>query len=507
MDRLVLCLAIVLSLLATGCADSLGLQSGDVDDPLAPDEGVAKPLDLAFEDSGKLELDVLRLALARPAGTLPTEISLSDQSAVIVSDLLYDGLTESVGDRAELRPALAVEWSANDDFTEWRFVLDADRAVASDVSAYFRELLSVEGNPAVSSLLADVASVEAIVEEGQEEVLFVLDQPNAGFAWLLSGLGASLVGADGAPTGRYRISSSDDEELTLEPIAPNPFLPDVVVHWSPSDRKAYDTLTLGLVDAAVGPSRSLTDAESRFGYVPPTRSILRFYGINFDSANLVDSRVRRAILQAIDGETITSELGNDHAVAVDGVIAPRLAGFGGDGCTSVCGPGPGVVDVAAAEERGEPLRLTVAFTGELQAEWADAIAADLGVVGFDVVLQEHTPDGLATAIVEGEVDLFAYGWVAAAGSIDAVVPQLLASGSPGNVLGFEAAGIDELIARAALTGDDERRWALLAEAHTVAMQQGRILPLSVARSHLIAAPAAAGLVIRADGSLDIEASR
>lgn len=509
MDRLVLCLAIVLSLLATGCAESLAVDSGDVTDPFTSEDQVVETSDLAFEGPVKLDLDLLRLALARPSGTLPTEISLSDQSAVIVADLLYDGLTESVGDRAVLRPALAVEWSANDDFTEWRFVLDAERVAASDVATYFRALLAVEGNPAVTSLLADVASVEAVVD-AEEEVVFFLDQPNAGFAWLLSGVGASFVGVDGAPTGRYRVVSDDDAQLILEPIAAAALLPEVAVHWSPSNRKAYDTLTLGLVDAAVGPARSLADAESRFGYVPPTRSILRFYGINFDAANLVDDRVRRAVLQAIDGVAITSEVGDGRAVPVDGVIAPSLAGSGGVGCASVCTAEPGTAENSIAvvvEERGGPLRLTLAFTGEEQAPWADAVAGDLGAVGFDVVVEEPTSDGLATAIVAGDADLFAYGWVAAAGSIDAVVPQLLASKSSENVLGFDTAEIDDLIARAALTGDDEQRWALLVEAHTLAMRQGRILPLSVARSHLIAAPAAAGLVIRADGSLDIEASR
>ncbi|MCP3991460.1 MAG: hypothetical protein GY724_20470 [Actinomycetia bacterium] len=468
------------------------------------------PEGLAFDGSG-LDLASLRLSLPRPVSFLPAEVALADQSAVIVSDLLYDGLTEAVGLEGRLRPGLAETWSANEDFTQWWFSLDDRRIEGARVVEYFDQLLDERANPAIAPLLVDVVAVEAV---GAAEVRFELAAPNAGFAWLMSGVGLSMVGVDGAPTGRYAIETSDIDQLVLVPDEDSANWPTIEVHWAENDNDAYEMLTLGFVDGAAAPAASLDDAKSRFGFVAAARSISRFYGIDADSPPLVDERAVEAVLHAVDRDGAVGST----AFAVDGPVAPSMAGYGAGGCASACDYQPDlaarlVADMQSSVEADGggaapgSSSLSIAYSGDEKQATAEAIAGDLEAAGFAVTLEAKTPSELAEAVATGSADLFALGWLAGAGSIDAVIPQLFASDSPTNLLGFDSAEVDDLIARAAMTADDTARWRLLIEAQRLAMNEGHILPLAVAKSQLVVAPQASALIVRADGSIDIEASQ
>ena len=79
-------------------------------DGSAPGPRADQPGDLAFDEPTSVAApvpEVLRLALARPASLRPDQISLTDQSAVIVADLLYDGLTRADAASGQLAPTLA----------------------------------------------------------------------------------------------------------------------------------------------------------------------------------------------------------------------------------------------------------------------------------------------------------------------------------------------------------------------------------------------------------------
>jgi ABC-type transport system substrate-binding protein len=507
--------ALLYSVLALGLAmvactapaePGAGGAGGSADSTSTSGPGSEAADELAFSDS-EITMAVVRLGLARPDSYLPDELALADQSAVVVADLLYDGLTEVVGLEGRLRPGLAQSWSTNEDFTEWRFSLDTERITGAEVANHFQGLLD-DINPAVSPLLADVARVEAV---GEAEVQFELDGSNAALPWLLSGVGLSVVGADGSPTGRYRVETDSDDQLNLVAAEESSGWPTIAIEWADDDNDAYELLTLGMVDGAVAPALSLEDARARFGFVPAARSISRFYGIDASSPPLDDERVVEAVLHAVDRGNVVGTT----AFAVEGLIAPSVAGYRPDGCGEACSYQPEVAASLVEEivseggdsgTGGEPPLLRIAYSGDEQQEVAEAIAADLEAVGFIVDLEAKTAFELAEAIATGTTDLYAFGWLAGAGSVDAIVPQLFGSGSPTNTVGYDSAEVDDLIAQASVTSDDDARWLLLIEAQRLALEEGRILPLAVAKSHLVVAPQASALIVRADGSLDIEAS-
>jgi len=485
-----------------------GAETGPIDDaardevapvPDAPDESA---LDAEIRDPETL--GVVRIALQRPPTVDPTEISLADQESVLVTDLLYDGLTEvsAAGDRLE--PALASAWTVNDQLTEWTFVVDSDRVDPRHVAEHFARVRDETSAAAtIGAALVDVSDVQTV---GSDAVRFRLDRPDAGFAWMLSGVAFSVVGESGETTGQYQIESESDRETILTPGTGDG--PTVVLHWAETADDAYDTLTLGLVDAAVAPPDAVHDAADRFGAVPPARAITRFYGINADSPRLADERVRRALIQAIDRDRLVDEVLAVPAFSLDGVLAPTIAGYGHSGCGLECRFDREAAAVAldAVADDGDPPVVRIAVADDGQAAVAAAIARDLEAVGFDTVVDELALDDLVRVIADGDADLFATGAVAVASSIDAVIPELFASDSPGNALRLRSDEVDRLLAEAAVTADDHARWDLLNEAHDAAMSSALVLPIAATRSSFVAAPHAQHLAVRADGSLALWAA-
>ncbi len=508
-----------LSLVVASCAGRIG-QAGPERSSSLTDDGV--PSALAFAGDPIDDMDVLRLALARPTTIIPARVAMADQSAVLVSDLLYDGLTEVVGRQDRIRPALASSWEADATYTTWLFEIDEDRIDPAVVVEHFTAVLAGERSAAASTLLGGVESVAA-TSAGTVE--FTLMAPNAGFPWLLSGLAASVVGPDGDPTGRYRtvdevdplpevdVESADPSaempsELLLQAADPTAVGPDSIeILWADDDAAAYDLLTLGLADAAVAPADLLDDATRRFGHRPVERSITIFYGLSLPGDAAAD---RVAVAQAISASAesgLTAELEALGASPSDLLIGVSLAGAGPLASLGAIDFGEAIDGSASSADDGADLGvddLTVSYTDEVHAEVAEALEDRLLAAGFGVSTEQRGLDEQSAAIAEGRAGVFAFGWAAAAGSLDAVVAPMGQGSSPSNVLGFDSAAVDALLVEAAATADDEQRWALLAETYELLAADARAVPVGVANSLLVVAPPAQALVVRADGSLDLE---
>ncbi len=422
----------------------------------------------------------------------PALVPLSDQSAVIVADLLYDGLVETVGVKRQLRPALASTWQADDGFLRWDFVIDQSRGVSTDaVVNSFRELLRSEVSGSLLAILREIDSVSAL---DSTTVRFELKSPNAGFVWLLTGLGLSVVGPDGAPTGRYRIAETTENTTTF--MSDQSELPQVEVTWADNEHDAYDLLVLGKVDAAVADPASLNDARQRFGSTFAVRSITRFYVLNRNSDTLNTSAERRRLLSAIDHERILSGESGRGLRYSDGVVPPSVVGFGGERCGVVCSYD---VDFVVTADHA----LKIASLEQDQSSLVTDLGRQFQDAGFDVEIVQLSGRRLAQAIVNGEADIYEAGWIAPADSVDAVVPYVLAPSSPANMARIDSVKVAQLIAEAKQTADDDIRWSLYSEAHKQALAEGLILPLASAVGTLALAPQAESLAIGPDGSLDM----
>ena len=496
-------------LLVSSCADpggSGGSARGDAAEgsSAGPAQDAANgqtPGALAFE-TGSTEQSIdgkVRLALARPATSMPALLAPAEQEAAIVADLLYDGLTEADAEAGVLRPGLATSWSPGPDGKDWTFVIDTDRVSLATVAAHFVSLRD-EATGSTAVVIDQVTSVETVEPD---RLRLQLASPNHGLPWLLSGVGFGVVGEGSAPTGRFDILADDDETLVLHDR--NGSGPDVSITWTDSARDAYNLLTVGAVDVAVAPPDALADARSRYGITSSARAIARFYVLDQRSGRLADPRLRLAILAAVDRSRIVSEVMDVQAFALDGLTAPTLTGFARSGCGRSCTHDPEraarlVAELTVAEGTPTP-EIRIGATSDQEAV-AVAIAADLNHAGFDTTVAVLGPDELAAEADAGELEVYAAGWIAPATSMDAVAP-LLASPSPVGADVATGSAVRALLEEAASTIDDHARWSLLANAHGEAMTSGDVLPVAVAKSYLVAAPHAQRIPVRADGSIDL----
>ena len=453
------------------------------------------PGSLAFELPIPEPSNALRLALVRPPSWDPIEVSIADQDAVIVSDLLFDGLTEATVD-GRLIPALATSWSPSQDFYAWTFVLDTGRTTADDVAISFERLRT---EAADSSAVAVIESVVRIDVVNQGTVRFVLSAPNAGFAWLLSGLAYSITDDAGTTSGQFAVLE-DEEQRSVLRIGDDENGPSVLIDWVADHETALAAADAGVVDGAVVPLVDSELAARRVGAPVIARSIVRFLGLDPTSAALADIRVRRAVLAGVDATALVDAL-DTPAFDADGVVAATTAGFLGE-CGEACTYDPARARALLDEVGGIPV-LRIAYTSETEEALVRTVAEQLRAVGFTVDLVFIGPGLLSASLDSSSVDIFPYGWVAPAGSVDAVVPALFDAGSSVNPLGSIAAAVDQTLAAAAVAGDDAERWALLETAHRQVLDSAVVLPIAVAQNRFVVSPAFTGVVPRADGSLEI----
>lgn len=511
--------AVVAALLLSACTSSAVSSNGAMD---SRDDGPGEtavgpngnpPAELAMAEQPPVPVaDPLRLAMARPDSLDLDAAVLSDQAAVVIADLLYDGLVEAAGRTGELRPALATKWFADDTFTRWTFHLRADAPVdAADVAQQLGSLAvggASDGQGQALSAASLTAGMKVVRAESKRVVTVELESPNAGLPWILSGLLFSIRGADGESTGDYRVTSDDSNGLILHRQGSGATGPSTVhVRWTDEPEQAAALLSAGFVHGALLDGAALgatePDGESMAG---DDRMLAtgtsRFYVINAGAPQLVDVGDRRAVLAAIDRTAAVRSGIEQLVVETDGLSGPGLAGWNPNGG---CGPtcrNDGAASQLVVAESDQPLQ--IAYSGQDQASLASTIAEQLSDAGMAAESQPLPPDRLASVIVSGETDLFAFGWIAPAGSVDAVIPPLLRPDSPANIARIQSASVADLLASAAVTGDDKQRWALLAEAERLALADALIVPMAVSASQLRLAPNAGAVVVRADGSLDLD---
>ncbi len=454
------------------------------------------PERLAFDALTADQGPTLRLALVRPETWDPIELSMSDQDGVIIADLLFDGLTEATAD-GRLIPALASGWSSTDDYQAWTFALDTERISAEQVRKSFERLQNGAPESAASVLLSSVARIDVV---DSATVRFVLSTPNAGFAWIVSGLPFSITDGDGSVSGRYGLVSDDMNRTVLldeqqdEPVS-------VIIDWVVDHEAAEAASASGVVDGAVVPLAATVAAAQGVGAPVQARSIVRFYVLDPSTPALADLRVRRAVMASIDRAALVEDLPAPALVA-DSLVAPTTAGFAG----GVCGVGcdfDAERAVLLLSEVGDRSAIRIGFSNDREEAFANAIVTQLGVVGLLAEPIEIVSGQLSEALANGWVDMVPFGWVAPAASVDAVLPALLSATSPANLIGSLGAEIDQALLAAAVTGDDTDRWALLQRGQQLALEQAVFVPVAVAENRFVASPAFNDVLPRADGSIEI----
>lgn len=435
----------------------------------------------------------LRVALEPPVRLDPAFASSDAEIAVV--NAVYDYLVDVDVDNRVV-PRLAAAWEIADDGLSYVFALregvtfhDGSALTADDVVWTFDRLRDADLGVPTADLYANVAAIEAT---GPLEVTFTLRQVNPFFLYDLSDNHALVLaaGTDDADTsfvgtGPFVAESyavGDRMRLRANPdyfVAGKPGVERLEFVFFSDQVAAVDALRGGQVDLVMRmPTPAFVTLEGEPGLVTsavPTNGF-DLVRLRADRAPGDDVRVQRALKLAID------------ATAVANVVT---LGYGATSNHSPIGPlygryhldtlRPPERDVVAARallaEAGYPdgIELTLhtpdsgdrpALASVLQAQWAEAgIRVDLVVEPESVY---YGDDGWLS------VDLGITGW----GSRP--VPSfyldvMVACGAVWNEAHFCDAEVDELIAFAKTTLDDDARTDAYHRIQEILLDRGPFL--------------------------------
>ncbi len=204
-----------------------------------------------------------------------------------------------------------------------------------------------------------------------------------------------------------------------------------------------------------------------------------YIGINTRHAGLDDSRVRRALHEAIDVQQIIDRVTRNGQPA-RGFVPPGIAGYDYIDAYEYNPDNARRLLAAAGYPGGEgfpALTLIIANTannrslGEiLQNTWRREL-------GIEVRLENKEWQVLISDMDQGNFDLFLISWIG-----DYVDPatflKIMLTGGGNNRTGFSDDRYDRLVQEASGEPDHDRRLGLLAEAEAILMEERPIIPLT-----------------------------
>jgi peptide/nickel transport system substrate-binding protein len=270
----------------------------------------------------------------------------SDQPvSALVASMLYTPLVRVDPLTAEPKPGVAARWSADHTQTRFTFVLrrnarfsDGTPVTGADVVATLDRVRRARtGSP----LTATLAVVRQVTAPDPATVVIELTRPLAVLPSLLSqpGLGilpraeaASPARLGSAPVGSgpfrfVRRTTTTIELVGVRPAgakaSPPPWVDGVELVEYPTIAAAYAGFRAGRVDVApVGRPETDDATRRRERIVSAPYLAVSYYALNLRSLKFVDIRFRRAIVHALDANTLV-KVGYDSTAIVDDGLIPE----------------------------------------------------------------------------------------------------------------------------------------------------------------------------------------
>ena len=454
----------------------------------------------------------LRLGIARLPSLDPADTSPASPSSTIAADLLYDTL-----------PALSEDPQTPDGGVTWRFTLRADalfadgRTVTStDVEASL-ERVAARATDSIAAAPLEVLADVVVVDPRVVDV--VLDRPMASLPEVLAAPQFGIVSADVVSlgsnpasngTGPFRLAAVEGDVVRLVRAREGSALLDgVELHQHDDLNAAVDSFAAGALDwTLVPPERAEEVAESHgaAGFVPFQAEL--FLGFNLADPTFADVRFRRAIVAAVDRETVVRAVYFGFASALDSVVPVRVPGHDPE---ARCGQGCAHSLLTAARLLGEAFPPGGPPVPEIILDHEDspeetalarAVEQQLEAAGIPVALRPHTGDEFPVFAASGQQALTRLGWVGAWPGPDAYLEPLFRTGARDNVFGYSDPAVDQLLDAAARALDPAERLRLLGEVESLVLAAAVIVP--IAQFHLLSAasPAVRDLVPAVDGTFD-----
>lgn len=490
--------------------------------------------------AAQAQAQTLRIGLAsEPTSMDPQFHNLATNTQVRQN--VFESLIQQDPTQA-LEPQLATEWEAVND-TTWRYRLregvtfhDGSPFTARDVIYSVCRIPLVENSPSSFSLYT--SSVTSMTAEDDHTLIIETDGPNPllpveSSTWAI--LSATAAGAEDTVTFGPNNTCEGLGEVPQQAAFNDPSVASGTGPYTLGEYTRGAQIVLNRNDGYWGEApdweqvilRPISSAGPRVAALlsgdvdliesPPIQDLPRLEQSGFsvvdslsnrviylalfqqenppsitgtDGQNpLMDQRVREAISLAVNREAIVERIMGGYAEAAGELLPPPMFGTSGRAADSY--------DPARAQEllaeAGYPdgFGITLGTPNDRyinDEQVAQAVAQMLARVGIEVNVDASTASQFFSRRNALEFPMFLAGWGAASGEMSSPLRSLVATYDPEAGMGVTNAGrysnpeMDEILARAMVTIDDDERSQLLQDAETLALDDHGIIPLHYERS-------------------------
>ncbi len=530
MQRAFRIVLVVVALLAASCSgsesstpDNESSNSRELSSP-STSSTTTVPGGLAFAEAPD---GTLRLSVPAIEFVAPHLVDETDAVAVLVTDLLTDGLTERDSESGFAVPGLADSWSVSDDHLTWTFELgdftfgDGTPITGADVVASLNRvagrgldslsgpnLWPIQGWEAAAT--PDV-SVAGVVSVGESRVLVTLTEQFEALPEILAGVTFGIYPATPQETDTLPTSSSAQ------------YTPTAI--WDDGFRVSGDpdSLTISTIEVFVDPDGTMiaagetdlaiaVDPNEPLGDLRGTtiqRSADVFFAMNAEKAPFDDVMIRQAIVHAIDREAIRAEF-FPHAGLMQGFVPQAVPGGSADACGDSCSFDIEQAQLLVEASPSRDVEFTVDYfvaegDDDTEQRLAEMITSSLREVGLVATARSHTPDDYGIRAANGDLGLFRFGSVSTTLTAEADLGAMFHTAGRDNLSGTSIERFDALIASARLEANPVVRASIYADAETLLFAEAVVLPLAEFRHHLAFTDALESAGLEPDGSLDLDA--
>ncbi|TYB85807.1 ABC transporter substrate-binding protein [Oceaniovalibus sp. ACAM 378] len=411
-------------------------------------------------------------------------------SEYMLAEMLYSGLT-TLGLDMSAQPDLATEWSANDDATEWRFILrenatfsNGEPVTSADVVASFKKLLDPETAAPGSRNLGPIAEVTA---DGDFAVIFRTESPYADLPVSLCYPTAKVIPAAIAEgdfeslaqtplgSGPFRmVEFSADQRAVVEKnpdyfLDGQPLLDRVEIITFPDAAGAGAAMLAGEIDMLleVQPTdfARIADASGITGLRTPSG---RFLDVVMDCTvePFNDPRVRAALAMSVDREAMVELVAEGYGTpGNDSPLNEAYRFYSGAPYKSYDPEGA----KALLAEAGYPDGLSLELVASAKPDYRSAMAVVLREMarpaGFDISVK--TMDHSSYLDQVWKKGSFYVGFYNMQPTEGAIFNLLFTSGASWNETRWNNPEFDALIETADRTIDDSKRAELYADAQAM----------------------------------------
>lgn len=475
---LLLCLAIILSLLLTAC-------TGNQDPGELGDSG--------DKSDGKSSGDLI-IAVLSDATQLDPHLGTDIPSANVYHGKIFEGLV-SQDENMDIQPALATKWKQVND-TTWEFELregvtfhDGTEFTAEAVKRTIERVQSEETASPRKNLFEMITEVKVIDDH---KVQLITAYPFAPLLANLSHYASGIISPTAIDSGK---------PIGQNPVGTGPFKFD---SWKPGqevklvrydhywgDKPKIDSVTFKVVPEDSTRIAMVETGEAHIATPVPVTEIERieasdsmkllrsdalgidYIGFNTQKKPFDDPRVRQAISYAVDTKAIVEGVYNNVGTVATGPMGP-----------GVWGHNPDLTGYEYNIEKAKELLAEAGYAdGFSTTIWtndnkermdvAEVIQSQLKGIGIEVEVKVVEWGAYLEATANGEHDMFILGWSNMTGDADYNQYFLFhsdARGNPGNRSFYSNPTVDDLINRGRQATDPEERLAIYAEAQAIELE-------------------------------------